>query len=572
MAQKRRAAADIFREQNVMPQSEEKIMVEEAVGVASARQAKIAAGAPPPAPSPDPSRSKMPEPVEGLKTSEELQLEKEPIAVRETGILFWRRIIVPPNVYVVHTRAGRRDPVTIGLGESFRFNPLTDAYLIVPAAMQTIGVVANCISKEKQGINILAYVQWQIDDFAVAYRKLDFSDSRDPLGIVNAQLREQAEAAIKDKISTMSVEEVLTDKAPVIEELTTRLRAVAEGRSHNEDDSDQGLGIKIVTVQIREALVSSQQLWQDLQAPFRYEQEKMARISYLTSQDEIKEKELATRQATETREAETMVEIERIKQSKETEALDLRLTEEGTRQVKTQEAAREKIRREEETTLARQESEQRVAEQAAQIEQARELGVLQRDQERAIEQTRLDNEAKTRQQRLETEQALHQLNEESRLAQAQAQAEQARLERETALKTQEAEFQRLVQEQTDALQAQVLTAKLARQRDETTITLELEEAQNRVALTLKEGESDIERRYQEVRNLISQGDLASRLIEKLPEIATHMPNIDELKVLQTGNSEAGLDTLAAFIAQVLSLAESLGIPLPGEVGEGDGSD
>src|SRR5438105_5451240 len=100
--------------------------------------------------------------------------------------------------------------------------------------MQTIGIVANGISREKQGVNVLAYVQWQIDNFAVAYRKLDFSDSRDPLGIVNAQLREQAEAAIKDKIATMSVEEVLTDKEPIIEELTSRLKTVSEGRNSSD--------------------------------------------------------------------------------------------------------------------------------------------------------------------------------------------------------------------------------------------------------------------------------------------------------------------------------------------------
>src|SRR5688572_5984463 len=46
-----------------------------------------------------------------FKTSEELQLEKEPIQVRETGFLFWKRVIVPPNAYVVHTRAGRNEPV-----------------------------------------------------------------------------------------------------------------------------------------------------------------------------------------------------------------------------------------------------------------------------------------------------------------------------------------------------------------------------------------------------------------------------------------------------------------------------
>ncbi|NJL59631.1 MAG: hypothetical protein HC887_08285 [Desulfobacteraceae bacterium] len=153
--------------------------------------------------------------INRVKSSEELQMEKEPLKVRETGFWLWKNVIVPPNAYVVHTRIGRKEPITIGLGVSFRYNPYKDAYLVVPAAMQTIGVVANCITQEKQGINILAYLQWQIDDFSVAYRKLDFSDPRDPLGIVNAQLSEQAEAAIKDKISTMSVEEVLTDKAPI---------------------------------------------------------------------------------------------------------------------------------------------------------------------------------------------------------------------------------------------------------------------------------------------------------------------------------------------------------------------
>ena len=65
-------------------------------------------------------------PQDGLKTSEELQLEKEPIRVRETGLWFWRRVIVPPNAYVVHTRMGRQAPVTLGLGLSFRYDPYKD--------------------------------------------------------------------------------------------------------------------------------------------------------------------------------------------------------------------------------------------------------------------------------------------------------------------------------------------------------------------------------------------------------------------------------------------------------------
>jgi hypothetical protein len=497
-------------------------------------------------------------PPDGLKTSEELQLEKEPVRVRETGFWLFKHIIVPPNVYVIHTRMGRKEPVTIGLGLSFRYNPDTDAYLIVPAAMQTIGIVANGISREKQGINILAYVQWQIHDFSVAYRKLDFSDSRDPLAIVNAQLREQAEAAIKDKIATMSVEEVLTDKQPVIEELTARLKAVAEGRDGAQAD-DEGLGIKIVTVQIKEALVSSQRLWEHLQAPFRYDQEKAARISFLLAEDEIRQKELQSRQFAETGEAEALVEIERIKQTKQTEALEIRLVQEQTRFTREQETTRQKLQLEEQTTRARRESELRLAQEAAIAEQENKLAALRGAQEEAIEHARLDAEASARQKALQVEQALQELAEETRLAESKLEAEQRGLERETALKQRESEFKLLVQEQETQLQSRVQEAILTRNRAEALARLELEEASNRVKTALAEREVAVERLRQEVRNLIGERDLSGRLIEKLPELAAHMPEVHELKVLQSGAGDGAFDALAVFLAKMVALGETLGI-------------
>ena len=151
------------------------------------------------------------------------------IDYRITGFWRWRTVIVPPNVYVVHTRRGFREPVTIGLGISFAFNPYTDAFLLIPAAMQTIVINARCICTERQGILVQAYVQWIIDDLTTAYRRLDFSDPADPMRIVNVQLREQAEAVIKDKVSTLSIDQVLADKEPIVEELTHRLRLLAEG-------------------------------------------------------------------------------------------------------------------------------------------------------------------------------------------------------------------------------------------------------------------------------------------------------------------------------------------------------
>src|SRR5690606_26421628 len=117
-----------------------------------------------------------------------------------------------------------------------------------PAAMQTIIINANCICREKQGILVQGYVQWVIDDFRTAYRKLDFSDPIDPMAVVNIQLREQAEAVIKDTVATMTLESVLGDRQPIIRELTDRLRNIMEGEGGGE-----GLGLRIVTVQIKEA-------------------------------------------------------------------------------------------------------------------------------------------------------------------------------------------------------------------------------------------------------------------------------------------------------------------------------
>lgn len=582
---KRRAAADVFMEQNIAkvdqayrlppePISEEaeEVELQELTLAAEAPKGSFRARRSPAAQAayqaPSPPAQPRP-PQQNLKTSEELQLEKEPIHVRETGLWFWKRVIVPPNAYVVHTRTGRKAPVTLGLGISFRYNPDTDAYLIVPAAMQTIGIVANGISKEKQGINILAYVQWQIADFGVAYRKLDFSDLRDPLGIVNAQLREQAEAAIKDKIATMTVEEVLTDKEPIIEELTTRLKTVAEGRQGGQNDSE-GLGIKIVTVQIKEAYVSSQTLWENLQAPFRYEKEQAARISYLLMQDEIRKKQLENRRFAETGEAETLVEIERTKQTKQTEAFEIRAQEEQTRLTREQENLRNKIQIEEQTTVLRRESEQKLMEQKARLEQEVRLAELQRKQQEALEQARLAANEAARRKALEVEQALLELEEQERLATAELAAARQQIERNTEKQRLDAAFKQLVQENESTLNQQVLQANLNRQRLERLSTLELQEAANRIEMELEERKAQIERLRQEIRNLTNEQDLSARFISQLPQIASNMPEIHELKVVQTSNND-GFDMLTGFVARMLAVAENMGIKLNSSGTNGKGS-
>jgi len=242
------------------------------------------------------------------------------VEVRITGFWRWKTVLVPPNAFVVHTRRGRTTPLHLGLGVSFRYDPTKDSFLVVPGAMQTILINAFCICRELQGVLVQAYVQWIIQDFATAYKKLDFSDGEDPMRLVNLQLKEQAEAAIKDKVATMGVHEVLSDKQPIIEELTARLRSVAEG----EGDSDQGLGLRIVTVQIKEAVVSSARLWENLQKPFRAEQGQLARLAELTAEVAVAEREMAAEKQRQTRQMQDEGELSELRARNERQLAELR--------------------------------------------------------------------------------------------------------------------------------------------------------------------------------------------------------------------------------------------------------
>ncbi len=527
--EKRKSAANIFMEQQAIPLQEESNNLsyqsdketDEAVFMKTAPSISGSAANR----QPQPSKKRNLNFVD-IKSSEELQLEKEPIKVRITGFGIWKRVIVPPNVYVIHTRIGKKAPLTIGLGVSFNYNPDKDAFMVVPAAMQTIGVVANCITKEKQGINILAYLQWQINDFAKAYKKLDFSELRDPLGIVNAQLREQAEAAIKDKIATMSVEEVLTDKAPIIKELTNRLKAVAEGERSENDSTDEGLGIKITTVQIREAIVSSESLWTDLQSPFRNELRKKSRFSFLENENEIKQKEFDSKLLIETGQSKTDLEIELIRQKKMTEINEIKIKEEALRFALEQQNVQTNTNLQERTKLTEKESFDRLVAKENEISFKREI---------------------------------ENINIETKLEESKLEFKTKQIEQQAIIQAKEAELNILKENQRIEEEKLQYNAILAKKNAEHTMALKVEEEKRMLEIKLEQQRAEIERFRLEIQNLKNSQVLMSELISELPKIAAEMPKINELKVIQTGNEDQTTSAMTNFIAKILSIGETFGI-------------
>jgi regulator of protease activity HflC (stomatin/prohibitin superfamily) len=304
------------------------------------------------------------------------------VDVRITGWWRWKTVIVPPNAHVIHTRRGHARPLHIGLGMSFNYNPAKDSFLVVPGTMQTIMINAYCICRELQGLLVQGYVQWIIADFATAYKKLDFTDVEDPMRVVNVQLREQAEAAIKDKVATMGIDEVLSDKQPIIEELTARLRSVAEG----EGQSDTGLGLRIVTVQVKEAVVSSKRVWENLQKPFRAERARVARLAELEAETAIAARERVAERERETAQLEADAEIAKLRAETEAETYDRDSAEAARRVQREQETAREAANLHHATALQTAELEK--------VRGAREAEVAQLRAREAAGAARLEAEAK----------------------------------------------------------------------------------------------------------------------------------------------------------------------------------
>ena len=137
------------------------------------------------------------------------------------------------------------------------------------------------------------------------------------------------------------------------------------------------------------------------------------------------------------------------------------------------------------------------------------------------------------------------------------------LKQDKVLKEQEAELSLLVQNRSDTLAETILKAKMERELHQHGAQLSMEEKDNLLHNEVEERKVKLEGIRQEIRNLMNDRDILSQLIENLPKIAAEMPKISEMKVLQTGENDHLINTLASFLGKAFSIADILDIDLPG---------
>jgi len=228
-------------------------------------------------------------------------------------------IVAGPAEFAIHRRRGRTR--RIGRGISFVCLPLVDRYYLIPSTAQSLNFTADQITSENQGVEVAGFSVWKIDDPQKVSTSFDFTDSAAALTSIGENLRNVVESAIRHQVANMTIEDVLRKRGTIILQLKNEL-AYISGQ----------WGLMIETVEIRNVKVLSDQLFKQMQAPFRDKMRLESETSALETERLLAEKRLAQKeqialheQEFELRELQRHSEAERLKIAAEAQLQATRL-------------------------------------------------------------------------------------------------------------------------------------------------------------------------------------------------------------------------------------------------------
>jgi hypothetical protein len=208
-------------------------------------------------------------------------------------------VAASPAEYLVLQRRGRlRFP---GRGAAAWVVPGLDRAYLIPSTVQSAAFLADQITVENQGVEIGGFALWSVTDPARAIEAVDFNDPAVGLERLGEQLRAVLEAAIRREVANLTLEQVLRQRAAMIDLLGDELSAIAER-----------WGLAIAAVEIRSVQVLSKQLFENMQAKYRDTQRLESARSAMETEEAIARARAADRETAAMRDlAFRLAEIER---------------------------------------------------------------------------------------------------------------------------------------------------------------------------------------------------------------------------------------------------------------------
>ncbi|HEY3997942.1 MAG TPA: SPFH domain-containing protein [Candidatus Xenobia bacterium] len=210
-------------------------------------------------------------------------------------------IRVNPSEWVVRMGWGGRFLGT-AQGAAFWLWPW-ESYLRFPSTIQWMLFSASQITLENQGVDVKGAFSWRVVDPIKAYQNLNMAPmtpaevkelmgsrsstaeacavDHGPLMRTTLLIRQLAESVTRNAIANMTLEQALRDRRAIVERLT------------NEIDSVIGpWGVAMTSIEIVDVFISSKDTFANMQARYREDMRRQARVVQIAADEEVSRTEL----------------------------------------------------------------------------------------------------------------------------------------------------------------------------------------------------------------------------------------------------------------------------------------
>lgn len=211
----------------------------------------------------------------------------------------WGFVTARPSEYLVHVRRGRVRARSSGQGQSC-FKWPWDAVAIVPTSLQRLAYRADQITRERVGVEVVGLAVYRIAEPLLAYRVLNFSFPERAQEKLEETLTSMFVGATRRLVANLSVDDCLQKrKAALADELIREIAPVIGGQGRPDDETPQGWGVVIDSIEIQEVRVLSDRVFEAMQTPYRAALDLEARSARAAAEKDVATREAACGQAIE---------------------------------------------------------------------------------------------------------------------------------------------------------------------------------------------------------------------------------------------------------------------------------
>jgi hypothetical protein len=195
----------------------------------------------------------------------------------------WGFVAARPSEYLVVYRKGRIVEALCGQGGRFWKWP-SDTYVVIPTTLKEVVFNANQVTTDFVDVRVRGMVVYRIVEPLRIYKLINFSDRPQAEAKLAQMISDLCRSLAKWLVANLRVEECLRRrKEEIAGTLTREVASIATDR----------WGVEIVTIDVQDVFIQDERLFQAMQATFRVEKDREARLAALEAERAVETRRLA---------------------------------------------------------------------------------------------------------------------------------------------------------------------------------------------------------------------------------------------------------------------------------------